>query len=149
MFFSGETVRGVMEITNHSKKTIQAIAVSLKQIEVLTAKERSILALSKKRHSTTSSNSTLIHEIETPPIPRGKKTRIDLAFDIPPYSYCTITSSTLVRVHHELIFNIDIPWAVDLVVAMPIVLIEKLGAPSGKGFVRLDLLPFHNTGLPY
>ncbi len=121
MAFPGEKVYGAIEVTNRSKKNINAITVSLNQIVELKA----------GRASTTHTSPTQLVKFENPSIPWGEPVKYDLDLTLPDDLYCTIETSQLVHVHYEFDFNLDVPWARDLNVKIPLTILEEAGMPAG------------------
>jgi len=121
-FFLGETLLCRLDVQNHSQKKIDAVQLALEQTEHLTA---------GNEHKTeveyfgvaTYPNCTLLP---------NQQTHWELEFPIPTELYPSILRSTLVRVEYQLQARIEIPWAIDLKIHVPIVLCEVAGSPGGK-----------------
>jgi hypothetical protein len=62
----------------------------------------------------------------------GKSSRVEFEVRLPDDTYSSSTTSTLVNVTHAIGINFDVPWAIDLNVALPITIVEKPGSPSGR-----------------
>ncbi len=122
----GDTVNCKLAVKNKSKKKIKGIIVSLRKTESLRAKDA------------TSTKSVEIHttRYDKTTVAAGKTADIELDFTIPKNLYPSILSSELVKVEYEIDFRLDIPWAVDLHVAVPVVLLEEEGRPGGIPPVR-------------
>lgn len=126
LHFPGDTVSCQLRVKNKSKKKIKGVIVSLEKTENLSAK------------GTTTSKTKVIHSAKygKAAVARGKSANLDLEFTLPANLYPTILSSELVQVEYQLDFRLDIPWAVDLHVTVPIVLLEEQGKPGGVNIVR-------------
>ncbi len=126
LHFPGDVVKCRLKVKNKSKKKIKGVIVTLQKTEHLSAK------------GSTTSKTQNVHAAKygKATIARGKSTHLDLEFTLPANLYPTIRSSELVQVDYQLDFRLDIPWAVDLHVAVPIVLLEEHGKPGGVNIVR-------------
>ena len=122
----GDTVNCKLTVKNKSKKKIKGVIVSLRKTESLRARDATS-AKTAEIHSARYGKTT---------VAAGKTADIELDFTIPRNLYPTILSSELVKVEYEIDFRLDIPWAVDLHVAVPIVLLEEEGRPGGVSLVR-------------
>lgn len=56
-----------------------------------------------------------------------------LEVPIPDKLYASIRLGKSIRVRYELVVELDVAWARDVAVRLPILLIEKPGEPSGGG----------------
>ncbi len=121
-FFPGDAAHCRLTITNPSSKSIDAIGVFVRQIEDLAAED-----LPHINHY-----DIPVAEIADPKVPRGETVTLDVDFELPKHPYATVSQGTLVKVRYELLVNLNIPWARDLEVGVPIVLHEKPGKPSGR-----------------
>ncbi len=120
-YFPGDKGSCRLEIRNESSKTIDAIQLFVRQNELVTAEgipghHRFEIPVAEYQE----------HEVE-----QGKTAEFKLNFELPADVYATIESAELIKVSYELVANLDIPWAADLETTVPIVFIEKAGAPSG------------------
>lgn len=120
-FLPGDRTSCDITICNKSTKSIDAINVLVRQIEELAA---------GGEHKTNRYDLPIADFME---FERKRGEPVKLSFDItmPRNVYATITSSKLVQVRYELVVNLDIPWALDLEAAIPIVFREIAGKPSG------------------
>ncbi len=121
MALPGEKINSVLEVANRSQKKITAITVSIQQIVEL------------KAHKSTTKHTSPIQlvTLEKPSIPWVQPTTFDMELTLPDDLYCTITTSEIVRIHYKLEFTLDVPWAVDLSVTLPITILEQAGMPTG------------------
>lgn len=120
-FFPGDQVNGTALIANRSQRHIRAIAVTVNQI----------VDLSARGFHTSQVHPTPVLEIREPEVSRGKATPIPVAFEIPRDLYSSVSHSALVRVSYEVCVSVDVARARDLMVRLPITIIEKAGAPAG------------------
>jgi len=121
MYFPGDKGQGVLEVTNRSSKDIDVITISLQQVTHL-----------KAHYSKTTRTETIeLNRMDKPVIPKGQPTSFKFDFQIPQHMYSTSMSGEVVRVEYQLVVNLDVPWAIDLDVCLPIVLLEEAGVPSG------------------
>jgi hypothetical protein len=120
-FIAGETAHCRVTICNKSSKSIDGIQLLVRQIEDLVV-------------------DGIAHEncFDVPAaqvgdreIARGEPVEIDLDVQLPKQLYASIASGTLVKLRYQWVVKLDIPWARDLEVGVPIVLHEKAGMPSG------------------
>lgn len=126
LHFPGDTVQCQLRVKNKSKKKIKGVIVTLQKTENLTAKG-STTSKTQDVHSAKYGKAT---------VAQGKTADLDLEFTLPANLYPTILSSELVKVEYQVDFRLDIPWAIDLHVAAPIVLLEEEGKPGGVHIVR-------------
>lgn len=124
MYFPGEVIKGALQANNDSNRVIKQVTVDLNMIVHQKARSRDSTREIKHR----------LLEVPHPNIKQGIPSTIDLQFSLPEDLYCSITSSDLVKITYELIFNADVPWAVDLDVRVPIRILERAGMPSGVGW---------------
>lgn len=122
VFFVGETLMPVIEIHNQSAKPVEAIEITLRQVETL-----------RGGHSST----TIEHEAASEVYQQGrvepaKTESFQLSFAIPTDLYPSIRLGRLVQVSYELAFRFHVPWAADLRYSMPLVLLERAGVPSRR-----------------
>jgi hypothetical protein len=122
IFFVGETVSPILEIDNQSSKPVEAVELKLRQIETLRAGDSG----TTEEHE---AGSEMYHQGKVDP---RKLQSFQPEFAIPSDLYPSIRSGNLVKVHYELTFRLHVPWAADLRLSLPIVLLERAGAPSGK-----------------
>ncbi len=114
-FRLGETLLCCLEVTNRAPgKGIRAATLSLLEIETAYADGQTHEAP---------------HEIarvkfEQHPILVKEHALVDLKLDIPEDLYPTISGATLVKLNYELQVALDIPWAVDMKLNVPVVLLE-------------------------
>ena len=57
-------------------------------------------------------------------IARGAPTEIPFDFGLPDDLYCTNLSGQLVKVTYRLLVNLEVPWAIDLAIELPVRVIE-------------------------
>ncbi len=122
----GDTVNCKLRVKNKSKKKIKGVIATLQKTETLSAK------------GATSTKTQDVHSARygKTTVAAGKTADIELDFTIPNNLYPTILSGELVKVEYKIDFRLDIPWAVDLHVAVPIVLVEEEGRPGGVTTVK-------------
>jgi hypothetical protein len=122
-YFPGEVVLGTIEVTNKSSKAVDAIEYKLRKHEALQAGSS----------SRTNDGDTELTRTASPPIPQGQPVKLGFEATLPADLYPTTVGSRLVRCSYAFVVNLDVPWAIDLEVAVPLVIIEKAGAPGGVG----------------
>ncbi len=120
-FVPGESASCHVTVCNKSSKTIEAIHLLVRQIEDLVvdgiAHENSFDVPATK--------------VRDQEVPQGESVDFDVPVELPKHLYASIPSGTLVQVRYQLVVKLDIPWARDLEVGVPLVLHEKAGMPSG------------------
>ncbi len=121
MYYPGDKGTGSVEITNKSSKEIDAVTVSIARV----------MDLKTDYRSSSFTQEIEVNRMDKPSIPKGKPTTFEFDFEIPEHLYCTVTSGQIVKVHYELVVNLDVPWAIDLDTRLPIILLEEQGVPSG------------------
>ena len=121
MYFPGDRGQGIVEIVNKSSKDIDAIIVSIGRV----------MELKTDYRENSFTRDIEVNKMDKPHIPKGRPTTFKFDFEIPEDLYCTVTSGQIVKVHYELVVNLDVPWAIDLETRLPIILLEKRGLPSG------------------
>ncbi len=121
MFYPGQQVTGTVGVQNDSGKELTAIIGELHRV------------MNLKAHSSRTSRTEVTQLLSIPQsgVPRGRPKEIPFRFDLPADLYSSVTSSELVKVSYQVVFRLDIPWAVDLRTAVPITVIEEAGVPSG------------------
>jgi hypothetical protein len=122
VFFLGETVSPILEINNQSSKPVEAVELKLRQIETLRADDT----------GTTEEYEAASEMYREGKVDPGKIESFEPEFAIPSDLYPSIRSGSLVKVNYELTFRLHVPWAADLRLSLPIVLLERAGAPSGR-----------------
>lgn len=120
-YYPGDTVRGSFEVVNNSSKTISEITVGLTE------------KLQKIAHSSrrSSESNTVLQKYECPQITPGMPETFSFEFVIPQDIYCTLKYSSIVLLDYFVHVNLDVPWAIDLAVDVPILILEEEGCPSG------------------
>ena len=119
-FFPGERLSGWLDVANRSPKPVKAARIELQQVERLRA------------HSATHESVETVCSAAYPQCavsPQAQE-RLPIEFQIPQDVHASIQQSTLVRVEHQLRVVLEIPWAVDLKVIAPIVLLDSAGIPD-------------------
>jgi hypothetical protein len=121
-FFLGESTTCRVNIENRSdKREIKSLEIALEQTEQLVANARQT-SRSMKVGAATFSDCV---------IPPNQPSSFELPYQIPSDLYADIRGGRLVTVSHELVATLEIPWAVDLVVKVPVELLEIAGSPGG------------------
>ncbi len=111
----GETLSCRLEVINRApRKEIRAVTLALLQIETLCAGGHT----HKQQTEITRVN------FEDLRFPVKDRTAVDLNLDIPGDLYPTISRATLVRLDYQVQVTLDIPWAVDMKLSMPVVLVN-------------------------
>lgn len=126
IYFPGDTANCRLRVVNQSKKDVQAVAISLQKRESLHAQDSSTFN-SGKIHTQNYDNSSIV---------AGETKEIEVQFSIPNNLYPTILSGKLVQVEYQIVATLDIPWAIDLDIEVPIVLLEEAGRPSGRSSAK-------------
>jgi Arrestin (or S-antigen), N-terminal domain/Arrestin (or S-antigen), C-terminal domain len=110
----GDPLRCRLEVTNSaSGKEIRAATLALRQIETLYAKGRS--------HE--SQREIISARFEDCQFLYGQCAAADLKLDVPRDLYPTIAAASLVKLDYELQVSLDIPWAMDPKLSVPVKLI--------------------------
>ncbi len=117
IFFPGDTVSGTATIGNDTDKAVDALIVSLRRtVEMqaggLTHERTSQVELLRLEHPETAA-------------------AIPIETALPDRVYCSVTTGALVNVRYDIVFHLDIPWAIDLEATAPITVVERAGVPSG------------------
>jgi hypothetical protein len=121
LFYPGDIVTGSIEVENKSSKSITAITVGLnKKVDM-------------RAHGSTTSYSSVTNlmTFENPSIPLCGPATFNFECKIPEDVYCTLVKSKILKVDYSIHVNVDVPWAVDLEVQVPIMILEEEGFPSG------------------
>ena len=121
-YYPGDVVTGKIEVDNRSSKEVTEMTVSLNQRRNMRAHRSTIERTDMK----------LMTTITNPVISQSVATSFDFEFKIPDDTYCTILNSRILKVNYFVNVNIDIPWAIDLDVDVPILVLEEEGLPSGS-----------------
>ncbi len=114
VFRPGERLRGVAEVINESGKEIQGVDIVLQRIMHLSAGSASASRC-------LDAGSAKVGALETSP---GRPVRFVMDFDLPGDLYPSIESTGLVRVTYQLNVSLDVPWAIDLAVSLPVTIAE-------------------------
>ena len=123
VFRPGEHLRGAAELTNNSGKQVRWVNFTLQRTTQLTAGSAST--------SRTLNVDTAV--FGPPEAARGRPVLVPLDFDLPGDLYPTIAGTRLVRVSYQVIVNLDVPWAIDLAVSLPLTVAEPEEAPPPPG----------------
>ncbi len=117
-FVLGEKLSGRLVVANHSSKQVKGARVELQRVERLRAGASS--------HENVA---TICSEVFPGCVLTAREEK-DFPIDlhIPPDLWPSIQQGTLVRVDYQLRVALEVPWAVDLKVIAPIVLLETPGA---------------------
>lgn len=121
LFFVGETIQCRLHIQNASSKRVEKAILSLKQTEYLRAGDTG----TEKECDLGS------QEFPEAAVPAGGQGSFVLPFQVPADLYPTVSAGTLIKVRYELKVQLDIPWARDLELLAPILLLERVGVPGG------------------
>ncbi len=118
-FAVGEVLHCQLQVINRApKKEIQAATLALRQVESLQADGR-----------THERNIEIVRcRFEKCRFPLKQRTTVDLTLDLPGNLYPTIALGSLVKLHYELQVTLDIPWAVDAKLSVPIRLVPRRGS---------------------
>lgn len=121
LFFVGETISCRLHIQNASSKRVEKAVLSLKQTEYLRADDT----------GTENECDLCSQEFPEAAVPAGGQGSFVLPFQVPADLYPTVSAGTLIKVKYELQVQLDIPWARDLELHAPILLLERVGVPGG------------------
>jgi hypothetical protein len=112
----GETLHCQLEVLNRApNKEIHAATLALRQIETLEGDGR-----------THEQKTEIVRSrFEDCRFPLKERTTADLKLDVPGDLYPTITLGSLVKLNYELQVTLDIPWAVDAKLSVPISLVPR------------------------
>ena len=97
MFFPGESVKGILNITNYSSKRIDSVIVNLQQTVNLNASTSSTMRQYSIRLGTL---------LEVPVI-QGQPTKVSFDVKVPEDLYCSISGTTLVHNRYEFQIVLD------------------------------------------
>jgi hypothetical protein len=112
-FQVGETLECKLEVMNRApRKEIRAVTLALRQVETL-------LAQGRTHQSQAEINSVSFPDCR---FPLKDRTVVPLGYSIPEDLYPTICCAELVKLNYELLIRLDIPWAVDAKLAVPLTL---------------------------
>lgn len=125
-YYPGETVNCRLRVENLSKKDVHAVEISLQKIEALRAQDSSTIKM-ERVHT---------EEYDNSRVQAGQTKELELQFPIPHNLYPTIMSSKLVQVEYRVVITLDIPWAIDHDIEVPILLLEEAGRPSGRSVAK-------------
>ncbi len=117
----GDEASCKVTIENGSTKPIQGVTLLLRQVEDL---------IPKDVHFHNHDDLELASQ-DKPDIPQGEPTELSFDFQLPDKLYATIKTGALVKVHYELVVQVDLPWARTPELAVPILVVEDPGKPSG------------------
>lgn len=118
-FHVGETLHCQLEVENRApRKEIHTATLALRQVETLQANGRT--------HVTTAEVGRARYDECR--FPLKDRATVDLKYEIPSDLYPTIAGGTLVKLEYELQAALDIPWAVDAKLSVPIRLVGPAGA---------------------
>lgn len=122
-FHPGDPLRCRVEIDNPGDRRIDAVLLDLKRVLQLstgsatrTVEEPERLAAKNLRES-----------------PAARRRSVVLDAMLPDDLYATIDAARFVRVEYAVVVRLDLPWAVDLSVEIPIRIDERPDRPSGPG----------------
>jgi sporulation-control protein spo0M len=121
LYYPGDFISGSVDIENKSAKKIKAISISLKRVLKMTA----------HGESTSVNNITKLQVIQNPVIPEHGKAAITFECQLPGDVYATLVRAHLMKLHYVVLVSVDVPWAIDLDVEVPITILEEAGFPSG------------------
>ncbi len=114
-FWLGEDIVGQLEVMNRAPgKEIRAVTLTLRQLETACADGRT--------HE--GQNEITRFTFDQCRFPVKERTTMELKLPIPSDLYPTIESGSLVKVGYELQIRLDIPWAVDAKLSVPIKLVK-------------------------
>lgn len=121
-FQAGETLECQLEVINRApRKEIRAVTLALRQIETLVAQGRT-------HQSQADVNSVTFPDCR---FPLKDKAVVPLRYPIPEDLYPTISCAELVKLDYELLVRLDIPWAVDAKLTVPLTLIGRTACGEG------------------
>ncbi|MHC1744027.1 MAG: arrestin family protein [Syntrophobacteraceae bacterium] len=119
VFCPGDTITGTFVVTNYLGKHINAVTVELTRVVDLIDKE-SRAELSRKIHS---------GELAVPEGLGGQLAQIPIRIPLPEDLYGSVSATELVRVRYELVFRVNVRWARDLELTVPVTIVERAGLP--------------------
>jgi len=119
-FFLGEKLSGRLDVANRSFKQLEAARIELQRVEHLRA------------HAATHDSVATVCSAAYPhcAVSAHSQKRLPVGSQIPRDLCPSIQQSKLVRVEYQLRVVLQIPWAVDLKVIAPIVLLDPAGTPN-------------------
>ncbi|MBW2458542.1 MAG: arrestin family protein [Deltaproteobacteria bacterium] len=120
-FRPGDQASCKVTIENGSSKPINGVTLLLRQVEDLVPKD-----VVFHNHD----DFELAKEGQ-PDISQGEPAELAFDFQLPDKLYATIKAGALVNVRYELVVQVDLPWARSPELAVPIVVVEDPGKPSG------------------
>lgn len=113
-FCANDRVRGGLAVLNESGKRPRRIIVELLRT----------IRLRAGSSSSTRSEGVPLGAIPDPVIERGTPAKFDLDFAVPPNLASTSIRGELVKVSYELVVSLDVPWALDPKVRIPVTIVE-------------------------
>jgi len=120
-YYPGEVLRCQLEVMNRApKKEIRAATLLLRLLET---------AYAGGRTHTGPTEITRARFADCD-FPLNQCARISLKLGIPTDLYPTISRASLVRLDYELVVVLDIPWAVDAKISVPIKLVRRRSRPD-------------------
>jgi len=120
-FRPGDKASCKVTIENGTAKPINAVKLLVRQVEDLLP-----------RDVVFHNHDDLELAVESQPtIPQNEATELSFDFELPDKLYASIATGKLIKVRYELVVQVDLPWARSPELAVPIVVVEDPGKPSG------------------